>query len=405
MADLSVLQINVLGKTMSTGRTTREMHDYFLKNGIESHIATSLGEDCDDSFAITTQRGKYVDFALTLVTGVEGTHSKRQTRKLIKYIDEIKPSVVHLRVLHCLTLDFGALFGYLSAKKIPVVITLHDLWFMTGLCPFYTEIGCDKWKNGCGKCPALVINNKKPLFDKTAKMWYNKKKWIESIDRLAVVGVSEWAENEARKSLLKNAEIITHVYNWIDGGVFYPRDNAAEKIREKYNIISEKIILAVSTYWTFGDRKGLDYYLALADVLGDDSVIMLVGNFTSPVNHPKIIAVPPVTDADSLAEYYSAADVYLNLSSEESFGKAAAEAVSCGTPVIAYDSTANREIVPKNGGVVIKSREIPEITAALAEVFARDKSLYNETCVAFARENFDKNTNIEKYIEIYRRLL
>ena len=53
----SVLQVNVLGATLSTGRTTREMHNYFLQNNIKSYIACPIGEDCNDVFVYHSLTG------------------------------------------------------------------------------------------------------------------------------------------------------------------------------------------------------------------------------------------------------------------------------------------------------------------------------------------------------------
>ena len=50
---LKVLQINVVAQNNSTGRTTREMHNYFLNHNIDSYIATANDQDSPDSFHIT----------------------------------------------------------------------------------------------------------------------------------------------------------------------------------------------------------------------------------------------------------------------------------------------------------------------------------------------------------------
>ena len=67
---MRVLQINALGRTLSNGRTTREMHDYFLENGIESYIATARNADCDDAYAISTLDASHIHTALSMVTGL-----------------------------------------------------------------------------------------------------------------------------------------------------------------------------------------------------------------------------------------------------------------------------------------------------------------------------------------------
>lgn len=77
------------------------------------------------------------------------------------------------------------------------------------------------------------------FFDRTSKMWNDKKRLWLSIPNLAVVGVSDWITNEAKKSpMFKNAKIIRRIYNWIDLDVFKPAN--ADDIREKYGLTDKK---------------------------------------------------------------------------------------------------------------------------------------------------------------------
>lgn len=130
MKKMTVMQINVLGRTKSTGRTTREMHDYFLEHGMSSYIATACNQDCDDAFAISCKLSMHMDTLFSIVTGLEGYFSIPETQRLIKYMEYIKPDIVHLRVLHNSYVNMRLLFSYLARKDIPTVITLHDMWFV-----------------------------------------------------------------------------------------------------------------------------------------------------------------------------------------------------------------------------------------------------------------------------------
>ncbi len=115
--------------------------------------------------------------------------------------------------------------------------------------------------------------------------------------------------------------------------------------------------------------------------------------------------LPSTSNTTELAEFYSLGDVFLNLSESETFGKVSAEAISCGTPLIAFNSTANPEIVPKGAGVVIETTDLKEILSAIDEIFSKDKSEYKEKCLEHAHNNFDKEKNIQKYLGIYKKIL
>lgn len=401
---LSILQINVLGATLSTGRTTREMHNYFLENNIDSYIACPTNKDCNDAFVFNSLNFMRLNTLLAMITGLEAYHSSLQTRKLLKYISKIKPDIVHLRVLHNNCINIGMLLKYLAKHDIATVITLHDFWFMTGKCCLYAGLNCYKWQTGCGNCPALPLDKRRMLFDRTSYMWQNKNKWFSAIPRLAVVGVSDWTVEEAKKSYLKDAKILRRIYNWIDLSVFYPRN--VGNMREELGLENKFIILAVSANWNLGGGKGLDHYLELSKTMPDNYHIILIGKMNYEGDLPSnITSIPRTDNTDELAMYYSLADVYLNLSLHETFGKVSAEAVSCGTPVVAFDSTANKEIVPPGGGMLIDALSCDKILLALNEIEKKPKSEYIDICRKFAEENFEKVANIKEYINLYNELI
>jgi glycosyltransferase involved in cell wall biosynthesis len=235
-------------------------------------------------------------------------------------------------------------------------------------------------------------------------MWKDKKRLLTNIPKLAVIGVSDWVVAEAKQSFLKDAKIIHRVYNWIDLSIFYPRN--ASGLRKQMRMEDTFIVLGVSAVWESGDRKGLDHFIKLAINIPNNYRIILIGSINYTEKIPEnIVIIPKVNDADLLAQYFSLADVFLNLSLEETFGKVSAEALACGTPIIAIDSTANKELVPAGGGIVLPVLKIGSIIRALKEIEANTKSSYQNTCRNFAIKNFNLNNNINQYLDIYKRLL
>ncbi len=403
---MKVIQINALGATLSTGRTTREMHNYFKEHGIESRIVCPAPLDCDDAFFFSDRKSMRFDTLLTMLTGLEGYHSKKQTKRLLEYLNNEKPDVVHLRILHSNCINLRMLLQYLAKKDIATVITMHDFWFLTGKCCFFTTNNCDRWMTGCYKCPAPQVKNRPRLFEQSKKMWLDKKKWLQSIDRLAFIGVSDWVVEQAKKAEICKDKIVRRIYNWIDLNVFYPRKEEKETAREKYNLQDKFVILGVSAVWEKSDRKGLDNYIELSKRLPADMVIVLVGNMNCDDPLPEnIISVGSVSDKEQLAVLYSLADVYLNLSTAETFGKVTAESLACGTPVIAIDATVNKELVLDSCGVVIPNCDVDTMLSAVEKIHGNTKAYYEDACRAFAENNFCMEDNIKQYCELYRSLL
>ena len=165
------------------------------------------------------------------------------------------------------------------------------------------------------------------------------------------------------------------------------------------------MILSVASSWS--EKKGWGVFLQLAKELGEDGKIVLVGvNETQAKELPSgILGIPKVRSVDALREYYSMADVYLNLSLEETFGLVSVEAMACGTPVIACNTTANPEIAAPECGVILQERKMDQILDALHKVRANGKAFYSEACMNRVKDRFSEAAMCEGYYKLYSEIL
>ena len=90
-------------------------------------------------------------------------------------------------------------------------------------------------------------------------------------------------------------------------------------------------------------------------MLADRYVIVLVGLTEKQIkNLPKNIkGIQRTNSPQELAAIYTAADVLVNPSVEETFGMTPVEAQACGTPSIVYEDTACEEVARQNGNTVV----------------------------------------------------
>ncbi len=402
---MRVLQINVVEGILSTGRTVTEFDRFLAANDIDSYIACSLTAGDTGSFEIGTPTEKKRHGLLSRVTGKQGWFSKKGTRGLLAYMDKIQPDVVILRVLHGNFIHFPMLMQYLAEKKIATVVCLHDCWFFTGKCCYYSQTGCNRWQTGCGDCPRVHMDNVSWFFDRTAFLWREKKRLFDSIDRLGVVGVSDWIADEAKKSpLFENAKAIEGIYNGIDFEKFHYDESGATALREKYALGGKKILLGVSSGWSA--RKGLTDLTALSRMVDDTQQIVCIGEMPSSYTVPdNVLHIPKTDNVHTLVAWYSAADVFINLSKEETFGKVSAEAISCGTPVVCYNTTANPEIVGDGCGAVCLEENIESYFTCVQQVLGNGRDAYAVACMIFAHAHFDKEKNYGKLLSFLKRLL
>lgn len=403
---MNVLQINAVCDTGSTGRTCRELSDWLIEHGHKSLVVYGNGKsDYVYAVKISSKLDNQIHGLLERLTGYNARFSYFATKNLFQILEDFKPDVVHLRNLHGNYVHVPMLLRYLGEHDIPTVITLHDCWPFTGKCMHYTSSKCYRWKESCGRCPRLHQDIPSWYFDRTHEMLEEKGALFRKIPRLAVIGVSDWVTNEARQSILKNAKIVTRIYNWIDTEVFYPRENARKTLGIDDN---EFVVLFISADWQVVSSKFCDLIKLVPKLADENIVVLLVGNIKAEVDVLKKSNVKQlgyIHSNDELATLYTAADVYVHLSREDTFGKVIAESMSCGTPVIVYNQTACPELIKEGCGFVVQEGDVDEIVSCVKNIKTMSKKIYIDNCISFVKNNFDKKNLINNMINEYDEIL
>jgi glycosyltransferase involved in cell wall biosynthesis len=400
----TVLQINVTANSGSTGRIAEDIGHLLQKNNWNAYIAYGRKKSASEltTIKIGNKHDQYLHAIVTRVSDRHGLGSIRATERLIIKIREIKPSVIHLHNIHGYYINYVILFNFLKQANIPLIWTLHDCWPFTGHCTYFESIGCTKWTQECYACPQLDQYPASILLDNSRNNYILKKKVFTGIDNITIVAVSEWLKTKIADSFLgtKNCQVI---YNGIDTSIFYPC--SGEEFREANKLTGKFIILGVANVWD--DRKGLRDYLELSRRLDKDYCIILVGlNKRQAKKLPaNIMGITRTEKLSALTDIYSAADLLLNLSAEESFGMVTAEAMACGTPVLAYNSSANPELITAKTGMVIEKGDINQLVNAIAKMKTNGKAMYTKQCVERIKTQFDKNITYLNYLELYNSLI
>lgn len=153
---IKVLQINTVYKNGgSTGRIVYDLKSIGEKNNIMMYVAYGyeysklLEEDYIKTRKLEGILELKWNILKTRLFAHHGFYNLRATRRLIRYMDEIKPDIIHLHNIHNHYVNIAMLFDYIKKHNIPVVWTLHDCWSFTGWCAYFDLAKCDKWKSGC----------------------------------------------------------------------------------------------------------------------------------------------------------------------------------------------------------------------------------------------------------------
>lgn len=402
---MKILQIDVSVNIGSTGKIAEEIGLKIIENGGESFIG--YGRHFRPSRSETIKIGNRLDQAFHLLqTRFFDRHalaSAKATETFIDKIREINPDIIHLHQIHGYFLNIEKLCEFLKVFGKPLVWTFHDCWAITGHCGYFSPANCEKWKTECHSCPQLSSYPASYFIDNSKNNYRIKKSLFSDLPKLTIVPVSYWMESVIKESFLKRHQTQV-IYNGVDLDVFKPRD--AGKLRIKYNLGNKKIILGIAAIWS--ELKGLKAFIELAKNHFDNrTVIILLGLTEKQIRSlpENIIGIGTIENVDELAEFYSLAEVFVNPSIAESFGLVTAEALACGTPVVAYNVTATPELVKEGTGFVVEKNDISMLHSSIVKIMNAGKTQYAADCRKTAETFFNKKTQYKKYIELYDSLL
>lgn len=398
---MKVLIINVNCGHGSTGVMVVEIAEMLERMNHQIFIAYGQGStDFKKSFRIGTPlENKIHGLWNTRILGEEGTGTYCGTKKFLEWVDGFKPDVVHIMTLHSNFINYRLLFNYLKERQLPVVWSLYDCWPFTGKCTHFAEVGCRKWMTACKNCPQWKSSGPHTwLFDKSKKMFNQKKEWIEGLKNLDVITCSNWLDGEARQSILMNANFHM-IYNWIDMAKF--KEDHDDTIYERYGLDkNKKILVSVSAGWDDRTTRYADA-LRLSDILTKDYQLVIIGTKTSERElHDNMVHINYVNGTAELSKLYSCATAFVGFSVEDTFGKVFAEAMLCGTPAVVFNATACPEVVGDTG-YAVERHDVKAMFEKVKEIVKNGREYYSERCKQRVYDRYTMESNVNKYIRIY----
>lgn len=380
---MKVLMINSVCGIRSTGRICTDIAETLEAQGHTCKIAygrESVPQKYEKyAVRIGADTSVKIHGALSRVFDTSGFHSRHATKKFIEWVKTYDPDVIHLHNIHGYYLHIGELFKYLKTCGKKILWTLHDCWAFTGHCSHFDFVGCEKWKTGCYKCSQKKRYPASLLCDRSKKNYSLKKKWFTGIDNVTIITPSQWLADIVKQSFLGEYTVEV-VRNGIDLNVFKPTES---DFRVRYGLEDKKILLGVASTWE--ERKGLADFLKLAEMVDENYAIVLVGlNEKQMQGLPKnVIGITRTNSTRELAQIYTTADVFLNLTYEDNYPTVNLEAQACGTPVITYRTGGSVESVPPENVVdkgdlrAVLKRSETSLQVIAGDEFDRNKATDN----------------------------
>ncbi len=352
---MKVLMINSVCGIRSTGRICVELAESLEKEGYEVKIAygREIVPEKYQKYAVRigNDLGLKVHVLQTRLFDTHGFGSKRATKQFLAWAEAYNPDVLWLHNLHGYYINVEMLFDWIKSRpNMQVKWTLHDCWAFTGHCTHFTVARCEQWKSHCLQCVQKTRYPTSKLKDNCKENFDRKRAAFTGVKDMTLITPSQWLADLVKQSFLQEYPVEVR-HNTIDTNVFKPTES---DFRERYGLQDKKIVLGVATAWD--DRKGLEDFIKLSALLSENYAVVLVGLTEKQIKAlpSTVLGIERTNNAQELAGIYTTADVFLNLSKEETFGLTTIEALACDTEVVVYKNTACEEVVKSKRGMIVE---------------------------------------------------
>ena len=317
--------------------------------------------------------------------------------------------IIHLHWVNQGFLSLGDLERIMASGK-PVVMTMHDQWYFTGICHYSGD--CDKYQSQCCHCPMLTRGG---IGIDLARRVFDRKRAIYNGKALAFVGCSRWIADLARKSPLTQGHLVTNVPNAIDTDVFTPLDQAAA--RERHGLPADKRLLLFGAQRITDERKGFRYLKEACEHLMQDrpdlasemGVVVLGGDaqaVKSALPLP-VYTVGYLNNEAEIAQLYNAVDLFVTPSLQDNLPNTIVEAMACGTPCVGFHVGGIPEMIShEQDGYVARYKDSNDFAHGIAWCLDDNRlATLRQQARAAALATYAEPIAARNYQQVYRTLL
>lgn len=243
-----------------------------------------------------------------------------------------------------------------------------DMAHATGGC--HSNLGCEKYRTGCGACPLLASADPQDVSavqaERRARIWKEM--------GAAVLAPSGWSARQAQEShTLRGLELRTFPIP-LDLSVLRPAADAGAA-RQALGLPAEGRIVLVRALDPGLVYKGFGLFLEALRLLDAQGVTLHVavvgerGFIPSGFRHVTFTELGPQRGDQAMARAYQACDFFVSPSTNETGPMMAGEAMACARPIIAYPIGIAPDLVThgRNGALVEPVGDVPALAAAIRD--------------------------------------
>lgn len=302
--------------------------------------------------------------------------------------------------------------GFLSLKSIekimqsgkPVVITMHDQWYFTGICHYSDK--CDRYKELCHDCEMM---NGKLLGDWSRRVFERKAK-IYGEAKLTFVGCSKWIADLARQSKLTEGQKVVNIPNAIDTMFFRPQYKTYA--RQQFQLPLDKKLLLFGSQRITDERKGFSLLVDALNIIKEKHPevaanvdLVVVGGDSEKVRQAVpfgVYTVSYVSDPEKMVTLYNAIDVYVTPSLQDNLPNTIVESMACGIPCVGFNVGGIPEMIDhKENGYVAEYKNAADLAEGIVWTLTSNYSTLSRNARVKAVDTYGEEAVAKKYIEVY----
>lgn len=316
------------------------------------------------------------------------------------------PDLVHLHGLHE-AMSFRVLS--LLVKNTPLIMTLHDMWPLTGYC--YYSYDCTKYTLGCeGNCPQMGECG--AAVRSPSCEWRQRERAVSKCrDRLVLVAPSRWMAHCAERRFGGRVRV-EHIAYGIDLNVFKPV-GARSEVRALLGLPCDRPMVLTGAAVLGDNRKGTsnlpDLMAHIRVASGLSPLLVVVGGGAQQCGLTgDVLQVGAIRDEGLINLYYNAADVFVLPTKADNLPNMLLEALSAGTPCVATDVGGCRDaVVDGETGCLVVPGDSGALARAIGHMLGATPAEGKEwagRCRAYAEREFDSRKQAIRNIALYEEL-
>ncbi|WP_129715301.1 glycosyltransferase [Pedobacter sp. SYP-B3415] len=313
---------------------------------------------------------------------------------MAKKINSLEVDVVHFHWIGNETIAIEEI----SQINRNIVWTMHDLWPVLG-AEHNNVSGSERFLMEYSRHRDTGYSG----LDIEKQTWLRKKKYWQKV-LIAPVAVSNWQQKLVSRSYLFKRTKVRTISNPIDQDKWMPYNKTSSRI--ELGLSRNKQIILFGAYNFLVDPiKGFNHFKNVISKMPMDKYQVVLFGSDVPV-HIKGLDIKnlgKIDNTEKLRKIYSAADVYVMSSLQETFGQAAVESICCETPVVAFAGSGLDDIIDHlNTGYLAIPYDENDLLAGINSIL--DHSWKNKTIREGVIAKFNSQTIANKYIDAYKEI-